>query len=100
MGERATVRDVAAAAGVSQATVSYVLNDTPGQKIPDETRERVRQAASELGYVPHAAARALRAGNSNLVLFITRQFPFGVNISALTDRLADTVALIRSNLPA
>ena len=95
---RTTSNDVAQLAGVSRATVSYVLNDTPGQKIPDETRERVRQAASELGYVPHAAARALRAGNSNLVLFITRQFPFGVNISALTDRLTDNVALLGKSL--
>lgn len=60
--------DVARAAGVSQATVSYVLNDSPGARVGDETRERVKEAAARLGYVPHASARALRTGHSGLVL--------------------------------
>ena len=54
-------------AGVSRATVSYVLNDVPHQSIPDATRQRVLAAAEELGYTPHAAARTLRAGESRLV---------------------------------
>ena len=67
MGERATVRDVAAAAGVSQATVSYVLNDTPGQKISEPTRRRVLDAVARLGYTPsrerpERSARAARDG--------------------------------------
>ncbi|MGW0436273.1 substrate-binding domain-containing protein [Micromonospora sp. NPDC003197] len=41
---------MAAAAGVSTATVSYVLNDVPNQTISAVTKERVRAAASELGY--------------------------------------------------
>ena|GEM_PF-5167310 len=39
------IRDVATAAGVSTATVSYVLNDTPGQTITEATRARVRRVA-------------------------------------------------------
>ncbi|MGP6172154.1 LacI family DNA-binding transcriptional regulator [Microbacterium sp. A204] len=63
-----TIRNVADAAGVSAATVSYVLNETRGQTITEQTRNRVLSAASELGYVPHSAARALREGMSRIVL--------------------------------
>ncbi|WP_405910339.1 LacI family DNA-binding transcriptional regulator [Streptomyces sp. NBC_00828] len=65
---RVTLNDVAAASGVSRATVSFVLNDDPNQTISPATRERVRQAASELGYVPHGIARALREGSSRIVV--------------------------------
>jgi len=49
--------DVAARAGVSRAMVSIVVRDAPGAR--DETRERVRRAADELGYRPDRRARAL-----------------------------------------
>src|SRR5690554_5547715 len=65
---RPRLRDVAAAAGVSTATVSYVLNGTPGQSIRPQTQERVRRAADALGYVPHRVARTLREGRSRIVL--------------------------------
>ncbi len=55
-------------AGVSRATVSYVLNNTRAVRISEPTRRRVHEAAKELGYVPHAAARSLRAGHSRMVL--------------------------------
>ncbi|MFE2356715.1 LacI family DNA-binding transcriptional regulator [Streptomyces parvulus] len=67
-GTPPTSSDVARAAGVSRATVSYVLNDTEGGRVSEATRERVREAARQLGYVPHAVARALRAGRSGIVL--------------------------------
>ncbi|MFG1928777.1 LacI family DNA-binding transcriptional regulator [Cryptosporangium sp. NPDC048952] len=62
------MRDVAAASGVSQATVGFVINDTPTQTISPATRERVLRAAKELGYVPHAIARAMREGSSRIVV--------------------------------
>jgi len=65
---RATLRDVAAASGVSRATVSFVLNENPNQTISAATRERVRQVARELGYVPHGIAKALREGSSRIVV--------------------------------
>ncbi|NUP00600.1 MAG: LacI family DNA-binding transcriptional regulator [Nonomuraea sp.] len=65
---RVTLSDVAKASGVSRATVSFVLNDDPRQTISTATRERVTQAARELGYVPHGIARALREGASRIVV--------------------------------
>ncbi|WP_406442482.1 LacI family transcriptional regulator [Streptomyces sp. NBC_00631] len=59
---------MAAASGVSRATVSFVLNDDPRQTISAATRDRVRQAARDLGYVPHGVARALREGSSRVVV--------------------------------
>ncbi|EPD66622.1 LacI family DNA-binding transcriptional regulator [Streptomyces sp. HGB0020] len=72
-----TSADVARLAGVSRATVSYVLNNTSAVRISEPTRRRVREAAKELGYVPHAAARSLRAGHSRMVLMPAPSFPVG-----------------------
>lgn len=47
-----TSADVARLAGVSRATVSYVLNNARAVRISEPTRRRVREAARELGYVP------------------------------------------------
>jgi len=66
---RVTGADVARAAGVSQATVSYVLSGNPRQSIPASTRQRILDAAERLGYVPHVSARALRTGQSSVVVF-------------------------------
>jgi len=54
-----SIREVASRAGVSHGTVSKVLNDSAGAQIAAGTRDRVRRAAQELGYLPNAAARAL-----------------------------------------
>ncbi|MFD7811537.1 LacI family DNA-binding transcriptional regulator [Streptomyces sp. NPDC059785] len=59
---------MAAASGVSRATVSFVLNDDPHQTISAATRDRVKEAARSLGYVPHGVARALREGTSRVVV--------------------------------
>src|SRR5690242_14164125 len=72
-----TSADVARLAGVSRATVSYVLNNTSAVRISEPTRRRVQEAAKELGYVPHAAARTLRAGHSRMVLMPTLPVPAG-----------------------
>ncbi|MFJ6542958.1 LacI family DNA-binding transcriptional regulator [Streptomyces sp. NPDC091385] len=72
-----TSADVARLAGVSRATVSYVLNDTGAVRISEPTRRRVHEAARELGYVPHAAARTLRAGHSRMVVMPAPAVPVG-----------------------
>ena len=83
--ERPRIRDVAALAGVSTATVSYVLNGTEGQTITPRTRERVRRAADQLGYVPHRIARALREGRSPVVLLNVGTMMGGSTVSALVE---------------
>jgi len=66
---RATIRDVAAQAGVSIGTASKALN---GQgKLRQETRDRVAAAARELGFAPNVLARALLAGRTYTVGVIT-----------------------------
>jgi DNA-binding LacI/PurR family transcriptional regulator len=60
----ATLKEVAEKAGVSAATVSYVLNDT--RKVRPETEDRVLWAAKELGYQPNSAARSLAVGHSSI----------------------------------
>jgi len=67
--ERPTQNDVAHLAGVSRATVSYVLNGLADGKvaISPETRARVWQAVEELGYVPDAGAQALRSGSTRTI---------------------------------
>jgi DNA-binding LacI/PurR family transcriptional regulator len=65
--KQARSRDVAKRAGVSRTTVSFVLNDVPGVKITDETRQRVREAARELNYYPTAAARSLASGKTHRI---------------------------------
>jgi len=56
VGSRITAEDVARKAGVSRATVSYVLNNHPHQTIPEATRQKVLEAAAELEYTPLASA--------------------------------------------
>jgi LacI family transcriptional regulator len=47
---RPTMADIARAIGVSQSCVSLALNDVPGSRLPEATRQRVREAAREMGY--------------------------------------------------
>lgn len=56
---RVTTHDVARKAGVSQATVSLVLGGNPRARVSAATRERVLEAAGELGYRPNILARGL-----------------------------------------
>jgi len=67
--KRPTQVDVARLAGVSRATVSYVVNGLTGDRVPisEETRQRVLDAVAELGYEPDARAQALRSGNTKAI---------------------------------
>lgn len=64
--KRVTHKDVAERAGVSVATVSYVLNNGPRPVAP-ETRVKVEEAIAELGYYPNELARSLRLQQSSTI---------------------------------
>ena len=63
MEQRSKLDDVARAAGVSRTAASRVINGMPGST--DAVRSRVLEAARQLGFQPHAAARALASGRSD-----------------------------------
>jgi LacI family transcriptional regulator len=61
---RPTQKDIALAAGVSQAAVSLVLNKSETPSVPDTTRARILKLADEMGYQPHHPARMLRGART------------------------------------
>lgn len=63
--KKPTLQDVAAAAGVSTATVSRSLNQP--DKVKPEVRDKINTTVRELGYVPHGAARALASRRSHTI---------------------------------
>lgn len=65
-----TLKDVARKAGVSTATVSYVLNNSD-KKVSEKVAQRVREAARELDYRPNMAARTLRLSKTNIIGIIS-----------------------------
>jgi LacI family transcriptional regulator len=80
---RPTQNDVAQRAGVSQATVSLVLNKVSGSHIPEETRLRVFNAIDELGYRPNTLASSLRLGKTQTLGLILPDIanPFFAEVS-------------------
>jgi DNA-binding LacI/PurR family transcriptional regulator len=69
VNKKVTIKDVAAAAGVSHQTVSRVMNDRPD--VARETRRRVWQVIEELGYQPSAIARSLSRQHSYTLGVVT-----------------------------
>jgi DNA-binding LacI/PurR family transcriptional regulator len=89
----ATIREVAAKAGVSVATVSYVLNNS--RKVRPETEQRVLWASKELGYAPNVAARSLVIGRSSIVGLVVPDIgnPFFPEITKAFQEAAGMAAL-------
>jgi DNA-binding LacI/PurR family transcriptional regulator len=89
-----TTKDVARLAGVSIATVSYVLNEHSRKNaiISDATRQRVLNAVSELGYVPNQAARNLRLQRTERISVVVSRMGAPSNDALLRDiqQVADT----------
>ncbi|GAA3388459.1 LacI family DNA-binding transcriptional regulator [Cryptosporangium minutisporangium] len=99
---RATIRDVARVAGVSDGTVSNTLNRP--HLVNETTRERVLRAIETVGYIPNAAARALRVGRSRSIGLVVLSVgnPFFADVAngaeqAATDAGAD-LALFETGL--
>jgi len=89
MPKRATVKDIAKRAGVSPATVSLVLRNSPLVARP--TRERVRSSIASLGYVYDRAAANLRARQTQTVGLIVCEItnPFYAELTAGIDEALD-----------
>ena len=68
---RPSMYDVARLAGVSQTTVSFVVNDAPNANIPQETRDRIWAVVEQLGWRPNALARSLSLRRSHTIGLIS-----------------------------
>ena len=64
---RVTMKDVALRAGVSQSTVSFVLNGLEDMRISRDTRKRVMDAVDELGYRPRGAGRPPKSAGAGVI---------------------------------
>lgn len=91
MGKRVTLKDIARVAEVTATTVSYVINNTPGQKITPETRQRVLRVARDLKYVPSSAARALRRKKTMCIGVVAKK-------NLAVPRFSQTIQGIQSRL--
>lgn len=90
---RPTIRMVAERAGVSAATVSYVLSGRAGSQptgVGEETSARVRSAAESLGYIANSAARAVRTGRTGTILLSLTMLsdPWSLSIVRAVSRAA------------
>lgn len=75
MKNHITIKDVAKEAGVSVATVSYVINERSDKRISDKTRKKVLQVIHLLGYVPNQSAKALATSRSGMIaLYVSPDF--------------------------
>lgn len=72
---RITSQDVANLAGVSRTTVSFVLNNVEGFQISPETRQKVLEAAAQLGYVPDSAAQTLASRRARAIGLVMTRSP-------------------------
>ena len=76
-GSRITLAEVARHAGVHAATASQILNDRSNCWASEVTRQRVFDAARQLGYRPNLSARALRLGRSRVIGLVSPGFGVG-----------------------
>lgn len=73
--KKVTMRDIAREAGVSVATVSYVINNNTNETIPSSTKNKIMTIAREMNYIPDLVARSLVSGKSGLIgVFIVNDY--------------------------
>lgn len=97
-GQYVTLKDVAERAGTTAATVSYVLNGSGKRYISDEMRQRVEEAANELGYVKSSAASSLKGKKRKIIAVLVPQFAnqFFTNLVLGVEEIADRYGYILS----
>lgn len=91
-GKRTTMRQIAAEAGVSRTTVSFVLNGITGINISPHTRQRILDIAQRLNYIPDSAALSLARGRAGAIALVLRQSPHQVIGDAFLAPVAQGVA--------
>lgn len=89
--KRVTSQDVAEKAGVSRTTVSFVLNNVEGVQLSPETRQRVLDAAHELGYIPDAAARSLVSGRTWTIGLVMSRSAKQISSDAYLSHMLDSL---------
>ncbi|UUX33872.1 LacI family DNA-binding transcriptional regulator [Fundicoccus culcitae] len=84
--KKTSIHDVAKLAGVSIATVSKALNNSP--VVTPETKKRVIEAANQLNYVPNRASKQLKSGQTNTISFFTTSIaaPYFANLADVMAR--------------
>ena len=89
-----TVKDIAAAVGVSVATVSNVLNDRPN--VGERTRRKVIGVARQLGYTPNRAAQAMRTGRTRAIGLVLPDLtnPFFPELAQAVENKARSLGLL------
>lgn len=105
MEKKSTIYDVAKVAGVSVATVSYVINNTQGHSISEDTKNKVWHAINLLNYKPNVFAKNLRSSGSKLVAVCTEctnyleRAELVIILEHLSNRLRDNFELIFCSTP-
>ncbi len=85
MRKNVTAKDIARICGVSQATVSYVINNQTNQKISEETRRKVLDAIKTFHYYPNASARNMRTKNCTTIgIVCARDYSRQAFLNAMT----------------
>lgn len=91
MTKKATIREVAQKVGVSVATVSRVLNESPN--VSDETKRKVLDTMEEMNYAPHITARKLASGKTQMLAVVVPSFTtpyFNEVLKGIKDEIAET----------
>jgi LacI family transcriptional regulator/LacI family repressor for deo operon, udp, cdd, tsx, nupC, and nupG len=90
---RTSIKDIAEAAGVSHSTVSRALNDSP--LVKEATKARIKRLAREMGYIPNAVARSLKAQRSGTIGLVVTSLldPFFTEVMAGVDEVAGEAGL-------
>jgi DNA-binding LacI/PurR family transcriptional regulator len=78
------LKELAHFLGLDPSTISFVLNETPGRSIPEETRQRVKDAAKELNYQPNLVARSFRNRRTLTLGVLVPELSDGYHTEVLT----------------